>query len=340
MNKKKILLLGGGATLLLIIIAILLAGSAFKTIPVKQELRIYIPSGSSYSQVLDTLDAHNLLISPTAFHLMANLRKYPDHVKSGSYLVEQNMSQYALFNKLYRGQQDAIKLTLGKYRTKQQLCQYLDQKLECSADSILFLLEDAAYCKNFDETPQSIIGIFIPNTYQIYWNVSPKRLIERIYHESQQFWNQRQDKLRSLGYSQQEVIALASIVEEETNYNPEKSTIASVYLNRLKIGMPLQADPTVKYALGDFAIRRIINAMLTYDSPYNTYRYKGIPPGPICTPSISSIDAVLENKKTDFIFFCAKEDFSGKHNFASNAAEHARNAAKFHNALNNRKIYK
>ena len=157
--------------------------------------------------------------------------------------------------------------------------------------------------------------------------------------EADFFWNKRQNQLSSLGLSRQQVLTIASIVEEETNAEEEKADIASVYLNRLRIGMPLQADPTIKFAIGDFTIRRIKGDMLNTDSPYNTYRYAGLPPGPICIPSVSSIDAVLKNKKTDYLFFCAKDDFSGRHVFATNSNDHSKNAKKFHNALNNKKIH-
>ena len=180
--------------------------------------------------------------------------------------------------------------------------------------------------------------MFLQNTYEIYWTISPKALLDRMKRESDYFWDKRQIQLQNIGLTRQQVMTIASIVEEETNVEEEKPVIASVYLNRFRIGMPLQADPTVKYAIGDFTIRRILNNMLSVDSPYNTYRYAGLPPGPICLPSTASIDAVLKNKKTDYLFFCAKEDFSGRHNFAVDYAEHMANARRYQAALNARGI--
>lgn len=305
----------------------------------KADRRIYLPTGSSYADLCDTLNANNCMPNPTAFNLFARLRKLPDHVKGGSYIISDGMTALHLVGKLNSGNQDAIRLTVGKHRTVESLCDFLGQKLEFPADSLLVLLRDPAVCIQYGETPQTIIGLFPRNTYEVYWTTSPIKLLDRMKRESDAFWQPRQSSLQALGLSRQQVLTLASIVDEETNANDEKADIASVYLNRLRIGMPLQADPTVKYAMGDFTIQRILNYMLQTDSPYNTYRVQGLPPGPICIPSVSSIDAVLKNKKTSWIYFCAKEDFSGRHNFSSSLADHQRNAAKFHKALNDRKIH-
>lgn len=184
--------------------------------------------------------------------------------------------------------------------------------------------------------------LIIPNTYEIYWNSSPSDFMRRMAKESNAFWtDSRIDNAKLLGLSKEEVITIASIVEEETNDNEEKPTMASVYINRLKQGMALGADPTIKFAIGDFSIRRVTfkHISSTANSPYNTYRNKGLPPGPICTPSISSIDAVLKAKKTDYLYFCAKADFSGSHSFASTAEEHFENARKYRKALDSLRIH-
>ena len=302
------------------------------------ECRINIPTGSSYSALCDTINANCVLNPPMVFSLLARLRGLPDHVKGGSYLINDGMSILQLVSKLYSGNQDPIRITINKHRTLEQLCRFLGEKMEFSADSMLVLLRDPDFCAQYGETPQTILGLFHRNTYEVYWTTSPRRFLDRMKRESDAFWNPREQSLKLLNLTRQQVITLASIVDEETNVNDEKADIASVYLNRLRIGMPLQADPTVKYAIGDFSIRRILNYMLQTDSPYNTYRIQGLPPGPICIPSTASIDAVLKNKKTDWIYFCAKEDFSGRHNFSSNLADHQRNAARFHKALNNKNI--
>ena len=306
--------------------------------PVHEEVRIYVPTGSSYESLVDSLDAHNCIVSHGVFNLLSNIRGLSSHVKPGSYLIEPGITLIELIQKLYHGNQDAIRITINKHRTPEQLCQYLGTRLEMDADDMLKLMRSDSACANYGETPASIIGLFLQNTYEVYWTTSPSALLYRMDKESQHFWKPRQQQLDSLGLTRQQVLTIASIVDEETNANEEKPDIASVYLNRLRIHMPLQADPTVKYAAGDFSIRRIKGSMLNNPSPYNTYIHPGLPPGPICIPSESAIDAVLKNKKTGYLYFCAKEDFSGRHNFSTNLAEHQRNASRFHKALNSRSI--
>ena len=227
-----------------------------------------------------------------------------------------------MIQKIYSGNQDPVRVTINKHRTVQHLCQYLGTRLTLQPDSLLSLMQSDETCARYGETPLTIIGLFLQNTYELYWTTTPTALLDRMKRESDYFWEKRKLQLEALGLTRQQVL-----------------TIASIDLNRYRIGMPLQADPTVKYAIGDFSIRRIRGNMLQYDSPYNTYRYPGLPPGPICIPSTASIDAVLKNKKTDYLFFCAKEDFSGRHNFAATSTEHSSNAQKFHKALNNRNIH-
>lgn len=309
-----------------------------QTLSLTEETRINLHKGATYEDLVDSLKVHNCLDNYAAFHTIARLRGLPAHVKPGSYVLKPSTSLFWMVQKFYSGNQDPIRVTINKQRTPQQLCEYLSEKLNFASDSLLALLQSDSVCAHFGETQQTIMGMFLQNTYEVYWTISPMGFLERMYRESEHFWDKHQHQLSKLGLTQQQVVTIASIVDEETNCDAEKPDIASVYLNRFRIGMPLQADPTVKFAIGDFSIRRILNYMLDIDSPYNTYRYKGLPPGPICIPSTSSIESVLKNKKTDYIFFCAKEDFSGKHNFASNSAEHAANAQKFHKALNERKI--
>ena len=306
---------------------------------VSDTTRLYVPEGTDYASLLDTLDAHNCLPSHTTFNMVARLRGLTTHVKPGSYLVKPNTRVVTLVQKLYTGNQDPVRITINKHRTIGQLCQFLGSKMQFDADSLQRLLADTAFCAQYGMTPQTIIGLFPQNTYEFYWTTPPANLVERIATEYERFWKERDASLPDLGLDRQQVLTIASIVEEETNCNEEKDNIASVYLNRYRIGMALQADPTVKYAVGDFSIRRIKGDMLKVDSPYNTYRYAGLPPGPICNPSAASVDAVLKNKKTQYLYFCAKEDFSGRHNFAATPEEHIANARKFHKALNERNIH-
>lgn len=335
----------GHITLIVIISALVLiiAGGFLlvreQNLPILQPVRINIPEGTDYNALVDSLDSHGCIVSHPTFHLLSHIRGLHKHVKAGSYLLQPGSHIIQVIQKLYNGNQDPIRITINKHRTLEHLCQFLGTKLTFSPDTMLALLKSQEVCERYGETPQTIIGLFLQNTYEIYWTTTPTALLSRMKRESDYFWDKRQLQLQKLGLTRQQVLTIASIVEEETNANDEKPDIASVYLNRMRINMPLQADPTVKYAIGDFTIRRILNSMLTTDSPYNTYRYAGLPPGPICIPSTSSIDAVLKNKKTDYLFFCAKEDFSGRHNFAATSAEHSSNAQRFHKALNNRNIH-
>lgn len=306
-----------------------------------ETVTLYIPTGSDYQAVVDSLNAHQCIGNSTAFNTLARIRKYKDHVKGGCYKLKPGTSVWNVLTKLYYGNQDAIHLTINKHRTTKSLCTYIGKKLEMDGDTLLALLSDPAVCAQYNRTPQTIIGLFLQNTYDIYWTTSPQNLLERMQKESDTFWNNsRTKKCKALNLTTDEVITLASIVEEESNKNDEKPDIASVYLNRIRKGMLLQADPTLKYAVGDFSLRRILNKHMDADSPYNTYKHRGLPPGPICIPSAASIDAVLKNKQTDYLYFCAKADFSGYHAFARTLAEHNANAQAFHAEMNRRKIYK
>lgn len=344
-NKKTA---GGKHITIAIVAAVLLAGAIAALLVLRGQKMgnseaetILIPTGSDYAAVVDSLDAHSCIGNGAVFNTLARLRHYRDNVKGGRYIIEPHANTWRTLTKLYYGNQDALKLTIGKHRTKQQLCEYLGQRLEMEGDTLLQLLSDDSLCAAYGRTPQTIIAIFPQNTYEIYWNTTPRKLLDRMQKESDRFWNnERRNKCKALNLTTDEVTTLASIVEEETNKNDEKADIASVYLNRIRKGMLLQADPTLKYAVGDFSLRRLLNVHIEAESPYNTYKHRGLPPGPICIPSAASIDAVLANKQTDYLYFCARADFSGRHNFASTLAQHNANAAAFHAEMNRRKIYK
>lgn len=340
-NKKVNIIFSiiGGMLVLMAVVSLLLLRSQ-KTAN-SDKVTLYLPTGSTYQAVTDSLNVHNCIGNAAVFNVMARLRGYRDHVKGGCYVINPHTPVWNVLTKLYCGNQDAIRLTIGKFRTKKQLCDYLDKHLELSGDSLLALLNDETICKSYGHNTKTVIGMFIQNTYEVYWNTTPQKLLDRMDKEWGRFWNNdRTAKCKALKMTNDEVMTLASIVDEETNKNDEKDVIASVYLNRLHRGMLLQADPTLKYAVGDFTLRRLLNVHMEAESPYNTYKYKGLPPGPICTPAISSIDAVLANRQTDYLYFCAKADFSGRHAFATTLAQHNANAAAFHAELNRRKIYK
>lgn len=339
--KKQHIVVCIVASLLLVFIIAALIVLRSQKMANKETVTLFIPTGSTYEDVVDSLEVYGCIGNKAVFGTMAKIRHYKDNVKGGCYILKPEDNVWNVLTKLYCGNQDAIKIVINKHRTKQQLCEYIDKKLEMSGDTLLRMLCNDSICTAYGHNTKTIIGMFLQNTYEIYWNTTPEKLLGRMKKESDRFWNDdRKNRCKTIKLTEDEVITLASIVEEETNKNDEKDNIASVYLNRLRKGMLLQADPTLKYAVGDFTIRRLLNKHIEAESPYNTYKYKGLPPGPICIPSASSIDAVLKNKQTDYLYFCAKADFSGRHAFATNLAQHNANAAAFHAEMNRRKIYK
>ncbi len=284
-----------------------------------EPVRFYLPEGTSYDALCDSLEAS------TTFRLMSKALGLDKHVRPGSYIVEAQQRELALVRKLRNGQQDPIRLTIGKFRTPGQLNDYLNKKLMHNDFSITL---DSFY-------------LIRPNTYEFYWTVNPDAFMQRMEREYRKVENDAtKDAAASLSTSHfplstfREAIILASIIEEETNNNQEKPLVASVYLNRLERGMPLQADPTVKYAVGDFTLRRILHKHLATESPFNTYLHIGLPPAPICLPSASSVNAVLNAPQTNYLYFCASPNLDGTHRFAASLAEHNRNAAAYHAALN------
>ena len=306
--------------IILIVLAVLamLAGLAAITLlnsktTNTEPLRLNIHENTSYNALCDSLDAS------ATFQLMAKALGLDKRVHPGSYLVESRMKALTLVRKLRNGQQDPIRLTIGKFRTPQQLNEYLNTKLMHN---------------DFNVTLDRF-HLILPDTYEFYWTITPEQFMQRMEKEHNAFWNHK--NLKDLE-DPKDVIILASIVEEETNNNAEKPLIASVYLNRLKKGIPLQADPTVKYAVGDFTLRRILNKHLAVESPFNTYLHTGLPPAPICLPAKTTIKAVLNAPQTNYLYFCASEQMDGTHRFAATLAEHNRNAAAFHHALNARGI--
>ena len=293
----------------------------------------------------DDMDSVTTKLQPIAtrhalwtFKKLAAWKHYANHIRTGRYLIDEE-GAVQTFRHIRNGIQAPVSLSLGSVRTKQRLAQQIGRRLMLSSDELLQALNDSALCASYGYTPQTIIAMFIPNTYDLYWNIALQKFLDRMHSESEKFWTlERKDKAREAGLSQVEVMTLASIVDEETANVGEMPKVAGMYLNRLNIGMLLQADPTVKYANNNFEARRIYNSMLRVDSPYNTYRYKGLPPGPIRIPSLQSVEAVLNYDHHDYLYMCAKEDFSGTHNFAKTYAEHMQNAARYAKALNERGV--
>jgi UPF0755 protein len=300
-----------------------------------------IKSGATWTDVKNMLYKNGTIINRSSFERMAELMKYPNHIKSGHYIFKQGMSNRQIIIKLRAKQQDPVKLVFNNIRTKEELAGHIAEQIEPDSATLIKLLNDAEYLNKLGFTPDNIISMFIPNTYEVYWDISADKFIQRMYKEYQTFWNSnRKTKLAEIGLKELEAITLASIVEKETNQNSEKPDVAGVYMNRLRDRWLLQADPTLVYALGDFNIKRVLNIYKTIDSPYNTYKYPGLPPGPICLPSVASIDAVLNYNRHNYMYFCAREDFSGYHNFAATINEHLLNAARYQQALDRQGIVK
>ena len=285
---------------------------------------------------LEPVASHHAL---TGFRTLARHFSYSEKIRTGRYAIEPGMTTVNTFRIIKNGQQEPVMLTIPECRTIEQLAARLSAKLMIDSTTIAQTLTDEDYCKQLGYDTCTIVCVFVPNSYEVYWNTSIEKLMGRLVKEHDKFWtSERKQKAAALGLSPTEVCTLASIIDEETANNAEKPMIAGMYLNRLKIGMPLQADPTVKFALKDFALKRIYHGHLEINSPYNTYKNIGLPPGPIKVASVQGIDAVLNRVAHHYIYMCAKEDFSGTHNFAANYQEHLKNAARYSKALNERGI--
>ena len=302
---------------------------------------ILIPSGIDYRGVLNILSQDSVLRHPATFDMLARRKHYPGFIHPGRYLFRAGMSNNTMINMLRGGFQQPVKVTLHNIRTKEQLAGIVSRKLELDSAELVRLLSDATFVAGFGMDTATVISLFIPDTYEFYWNIPAERFVQRMYREYNRFWNkQRLKEAEQIGLTPVEVTTLASIVQEEVLHQDEMPKIAGVYLNRLKKGIRLQADPTIKFALRDFDRRRIITRDLHIKSPYNTYKYAGLPPGPIRIPSKEAIDAVLHAEKSSYLYFCAKDDFSGYHYFSKTLAEHNRYARKYRRVLNKKRIYR
>lgn len=300
---------------------------------------VYIYDTDNLDDVSKKLSAFSTERAITAFRLMARHSGYADHIRSGRYEVRPDESTITVFRHLKNGHQSPVMLTIPESRTTDRLAGALSKKLMLDSASVAILLKDSAFCAKLGYDPANIVCLFVPNTYEVWWNTSLDNLMARMQKEHDHFWDaDRTAKAKAIGLTPNEVCTLASIIDEETANNAEKPMIAGMYINRLNAGMPLQADPTIKFALKDFALKRIYHNMLQFNSPYNTYKNTGLPPGPIKIASVAGIDAVLNRTAHDYLYMCAKEDFSGTHNFAKTYAEHLKNAAKYTKALNEKGI--
>lgn len=305
----------------------------------KEPYELYIPSNADYNKVIEILKKSGIVKDINSFIWVADRMNYDAHVSSGRYLIQPNLTNRQFVTLLRSGAQVPVKVTINKFRTKEALAGFISKKIEADSASIIHLLNNPVYIAQYGWRTDNVMSVFLHNTYEFYWNTNAEAFFERMNKEYKNYWNEdRIMQANKIGLTPEQVITLASIVEEETNVKSEKPIIAGVYLNRLKKGMKLQADPTVRFAIGNFKIKRIKHAHLSIDSKFNTYMYEGLPPGPICTPTPVSIESVLNPESHNYYYFCAKEDFSGTHNFATTHAEHIINASKYHQALNTRKI--
>ena len=274
-----------------------------------------------------------------AFNWVAKRKNYSNFIHPGHYEFEDGMNNNDIINLLRSGTQTPVNLIFNNIRSLERLSSIVAGQIEADSSEIIDLLLDENYISQFKFSHETVMGAFIPNTYEFYWNTSASGFVERMIGEYEKFWNkERKDKATAKSLTIKQVIVLASIVDGETVRETEKSRIAGVYLNRLKKGIRLQADPTIIFAIGDFSRNRVLKADLQVDSPYNTYRYAGLPPGPISVPSVSGLDAVLNAEDHSFLYFCARADMSGYHHFSKSLREHNRYAFKYRQALNKLRI--
>tara|TARA_B100001175_G_scaffold96691_1_gene81943 strand:- start:2043 stop:2993 length:951 start_codon:yes stop_codon:yes gene_type:complete len=305
-----------------------------------KEKFIIINEKTEFNELINSLERDTIINDILSFSVLSKIMEYQENIKEGAYKVKTNMSNYDMITMLRSGNQTPINITFSYARKIDDLAEKVTKKLKMSDDDLLSYLYDNIKEYN-DFNKLDIISIFLPDTYEVYWNISPKKLTEKMYSEYKKFWNkERLEKLDKINLEQKEVIVLASIVASESRMLDEADRIAGLYMNRLNNNMRLQADPTLVFAANDYTIRRVLNKHKRIKSPYNTYIHKGLPPGPIRLASKNYIDAVLNYEKHDYIFMCAKDDFSGYHAFATNLTDHNRNAKKFQIALDLRKIYR
>lgn len=331
----------------LVVVTLFISGVNYYTrmyrsnVDIKKDKLLFIPTGSDFNTVLDSIKKNKIVVDYESFVKASNSLGYTQRVKPGCYRIKSGMSNRTLIRMLITATQKPVKVTFNNIRTPEQLAGKVASQIETDSLSIIRYFKSSDIAQGYGFNEYTFISMFIPNTYEFYWNTDAKAFFDRMKKEYTQFWNkERSDKAQAIGFKPEEVSTLASIVEEESNKKDERPVIAGVYLNRLKINMPLQADPTIKFALNDFALKRILTKHLEVKSPYNTYKNYGLPPGPICCPSLSSIDAVLNAANHKYLYFCAKDDFSGYHVFAKTLAEHNRNALAYQKVLNREKIYR
>lgn len=343
MNKKKRNIIGI-ITLIIILAGAGSAGTLYyyffsPQFNLSQTVYIHIDRDDNPDSVYTKIKSAGKPKTMYGFKFQAERNKYGNNIRTGRYAIHPKDNMRYLYRRLSMGYQTPVNLTVPSVRTLDRLARVIGRQLMIDSVEIARLLADSTYYKPMGYTKETLPSLFIPNTYEVYWNMSADDFMKRMKREHDAFWNdERRGKAASIGLSPEEVSTLASIVEEETANNAEKPMVAGLYINRLNKGMLLQADPTVKFGLQEFGLKRILNKHLNVDSPYNTYKYAGLPPGPIRIPSIQGLESVLNYARHHFIYMCAKEDFSGTHNFASTLSQHMANARRYQQELNKRRI--
>lgn len=342
MDKRKRNILIG--SIIFFILAALCLGNIYylyfsKPFQLSATSYIYIDKDDNIDSVYTKIKTIGNPKSMTGFERLAQKNDYINHIKTGKYAIKPGDNMRYLERRLNMGYQTPINLTIGSVRTLDRLARNVSKQLMIDSTEIAQLLADTSFIYPLGYTKETLPALFIPNTYEVYWNMSAEEFVKRMVREHKAFWNEKRlQQAKSIGLTPIEVSTLASIVEEETAVNSEKPIVAGLYLNRLKRSMLLQADPTIKFSLQDFGLRRILYKHLEVNSPYNTYKHVGLPPGPIRIPSIQGLESVLNYTSHNYLYMCAKEDFSGTHNFAVTSGQHAANARRYQQALNRRRI--
>lgn len=295
---------------------------------------IYIKTGTTFTGLKEELLSKKIIKETFWFEHLSSLVKFKI-ARAGKFEIKEDMSILNLVKLLKSGKQTPVNLVITKLRLKESLARNMGRLFEFDSLQAIQFLNNPDSLKQYNLDTNTVMSAVLPDTYTYYWNSTPGKVFKKLYAEWEKFWNEeRRQKASQLGFTPVQVSTLASIVDEESNYLPEKSNIASVYINRIKKRMPLQADPTVKFALKEFGLKRVYQKHLTVNSPFNTYINLGLPPGPICTPQSATLDAVLNAPETEYLYFVARSDFSGVHVFTTNYADHIKKAKEFHQAMN------
>ncbi len=344
MEKRKILLLS------VVVATVMLSTFSFYFYQIIYEANflvereskyLFIPTAASFEDVQRIIYDEKFVNDPISFGMLSKFMKYNKLVKPGKYFIEKNSSNLEVIRKLRLGDQAPVRITFNNARMLPDVAEKISVNLQLDGESFMEMINSPGISEKYGFDQETFRCMFIPNTYEVFWTISREDLADRLYREYLRFWNEeRLDKAKKLGMDPIQVTILASIVQAEISHNVEGPIVAGLYLNRLKREIPLQADPTLVYAVGDFTIKRVLNIHKEIDSPYNTYKFAGLPPGPINFPSITSIDAVLDPAEHSYIYMCAKEDFSGYHNFSSSLRQHSINARKYQQALNKAKLFR